>query len=62
MNTITRFFSLLLKEEDGNTSTEYAIMLAMIVIACIVGIFSTGDIQEIFWQRTATTLESVVPP
>jgi Flp pilus assembly pilin Flp len=62
MNTITRFFGLLLKEEDGNTSTEYAIMLAMIVIACIVGIFSTGDIQEIFWQRTATTLESVVPP
>jgi Flp pilus assembly pilin Flp len=62
MNTITRFFGLLLKEEGGNTTTEYAIMLAMIVIACIVGIFSTGDIQEIFWQRTATTLEGIVPP
>jgi Flp pilus assembly pilin Flp len=62
MNTIAKFFSLLFKKEDGNTATEYGIMLAMIVIACIVGIFSTGDIQEIFWQRTATTLEGIVPP
>lgn len=62
MNSLRKFVRTLFVEEDGNTATEYGLMLAMIVIACIVGIFSTGDVQEIFWQRTATKIEGIVPP
>ena len=41
------FLTHLLKDEDGPTAVEYAVMLALIVIACIssVGLLSaaTGD-------------------
>jgi pilus assembly protein Flp/PilA len=36
------FLKRLLKEEDGPTAVEYAVMLAMIVMVCIGAIRSVG--------------------
>ncbi len=32
-----------LKQEDGPTAVEYAVMLALIVVVCIAGIASLGS-------------------
>jgi pilus assembly protein Flp/PilA len=39
MNRIRQF----LKSEDGPTATEYAVMLALIIVACIGAITLLGD-------------------
>jgi len=31
-----------LKEEDGATAVEYAVMLALIILACIAGVLAVG--------------------
>ncbi len=31
-----------LKEEDGPTAVEYAVMLALIVVVCLAGVTSIG--------------------
>jgi pilus assembly protein Flp/PilA len=38
-NSIVNF----LKEEDGPTAVEYAVMLALIVVVCLAGITSLGQ-------------------
>ena len=50
MNTLKRF----LKSEDGPTATEYAVMLAMIIVACIAAITALGGVvNNSFTQTTA---------
>ncbi len=39
MDSIRKF----LKEEEGPTAVEYAVMLGMIIIACLAGINSVGS-------------------
>lgn len=41
-----------LKQEDGPTSVEYAVMLALIVVACIAAITTLG-------QQTNSTFSAV---
>ncbi len=38
LNTAKRF----LKSEDGPTATEYAVMLALIIVACIATVAALG--------------------
>jgi pilus assembly protein Flp/PilA len=43
-----------LQSEDGPTATEYAVMLALIIVACITAITSLSDgIQSTFNTVTA---------
>lgn len=42
-----------LKEEDGPTAVEYAVMLALIVVVCITAVGSVG-------QRVDQTFQDVV--
>jgi pilus assembly protein Flp/PilA len=45
MNRIKNF----LKSEDGPTATEYAVMLALIIVACIATITSLGGaVSDVF--------------
>ena len=39
---ITRSVQKFLKDEDGPTAVEYAIMLALIIVVCIVSITALG--------------------
>ena len=50
MNTLKRF----LRSEDGPTATEYAVMLALIIVACIAAITALGGaVNTSFTQTTA---------
>jgi pilus assembly protein Flp/PilA len=42
MATFARSFVNFLKREDGPTAVEYAVMLALIVVVCIVAITTIG--------------------
>jgi len=46
-----------LKEEDGPTAVEYAVMLALIVVVCIVAIERVGNAASAKFGSVATTLE-----
>lgn len=61
MNPIRKFTNLLFKDEEGNTATEYAIMMVLIVIVCLTGILSTSDFQQAIWQNTADKVEAIIP-
>jgi pilus assembly protein Flp/PilA len=40
-----------LKEEDGPTAVEYAVMLALIIVACIVSIGAVGISLNNTWDQ-----------
>ena len=52
LTTAKRF----IKSEDGPTATEYAVMLALIIVACIGAITLLGGQVEDMFTRTTTAL------
>ncbi len=52
MNQLIEF----LKNEDGPTAVEYAVMLAMIVITCSVAIAGLGQATLSLWNNSNTEL------
>lgn len=42
LNRVRQF----LKSEDGPTAVEYAVMLALIIVACIVAVKSVGGVAN----------------
>jgi pilus assembly protein Flp/PilA len=51
-NKVARF----LKSEDGPTAVEYAVMLALIVIVCLVSIQAIGTNANATFNSIATEL------
>jgi pilus assembly protein Flp/PilA len=45
-----------LKSEDGPTATEYAVMLALIIVVCILSITAIGNNANVKFQEVATAL------
>lgn len=43
MSTLARKVVSFLKKEDGPTAVEYAVMLALIIVVCIVAITALGS-------------------
>jgi pilus assembly protein Flp/PilA len=43
MRTVTKLLVNFLKNEDGPTAVEYAVMLALIVVVCIAAITTLGS-------------------
>ena len=43
VSTLTRKLVQFLKREDGPTAVEYAVMLALIIVVCIVAITTLGS-------------------
>jgi Flp pilus assembly pilin Flp len=58
---VNNLLGKLTRQEDGNSATEYAIMIALILVFCIAALLSTGDIQQAIWFNSATKVESIVP-
>ena len=54
MNHVIQF----LRSEDGPTSVEYAVMLALIIIVCIGAITLVGGETANFWGNNRTQLEN----
>ena len=51
-----RWVSNFLKAEDGPTAVEYAVMLALIVVACIAAITSFGQNTNSTFSFVGSTL------
>ena len=57
MKTLVEKTCMFLRSEDGPTATEYAVMLALIILLCFAAITLIGNkVSSIF-----TNLESGVP-
>lgn len=52
LSTVTRF----LNSDDGPTATEYAVMLALIIIACVATISLIGDGLNTTFGNVATAI------
>jgi pilus assembly protein Flp/PilA len=48
-----------LESEDGPTAVEYAVMLALIIIVCLVAITNIGNEANKTFQGVATELETI---
>lgn len=53
MLTVVKNF---LKDEDGPTAVEYAVMLALIVVVCIAAIQTLGTNAQATFQNVANTI------
>lgn len=62
MSLMTRSFVNFLKREDGPTAVEYAVMLALIIVVCIVAISALGSNASgtfrLVSQKVSTTASS----
>jgi len=54
MNLIKTF----LHEEDGPTAVEYAVMLSLIIVVCIVAVRAIGTSASSTFQRVATEIQN----
>jgi pilus assembly protein Flp/PilA len=54
------FLKKLLREEDGPTSVEYAVMLALIVAACIGAVQSMAAATASSFDSSAAELDGVL--
>ena len=43
LSNVTRFVTNFLKQEDGPTAVEYAVMLALIIVVCLAAITTLGQ-------------------
>lgn len=54
MNRVSHF----VRSEDGPTATEYAVMLALIIVVCLTAIGGIGTAANTTFGTTATALGS----
>ena len=47
-----------LKNEDGPTAVEYAVMLALIIVVCIAAISALGSNASTTFNKVGTTVAS----
>ncbi|MCH2182262.1 MAG: Flp family type IVb pilin [Mariniblastus sp.] len=55
LESIRRF----LKNDDGPTAIEYAVMLGVIVIFCLAVLFNLGEVQNGIWQESGEALSGM---
>ena len=58
VTAIARQVREFISRDDGPTSVEYAVMLAMIIIVCISAITLVGGETFDFWDNNRSELES----
>ena len=59
MSSFVKRAKQFLKSEDGPTATEYAVMLALIIVACIGAITALGGSVSTMFTGLSTTLSAV---
>lgn len=58
MNWLKEKFSRLIREEEGATATEYAVMLVLIIVVCLATIIFLGQKVEEGFNQVATALDN----
>ncbi len=56
MNALVNRAKVFLKSEDGPTATEYAVMLALIIVVCITAVKAIGTGASAKFNQVATEL------
>jgi pilus assembly protein Flp/PilA len=57
---MTKFLTTLLRDEDGPTAVEYAVMLALIVAACLGAVQAMAGATAGSFDQSAAELDSVL--
>ena len=52
------FFRRLLRDEEGPTAVEYAVLLALIIVAIMAGIGAVGSQTGGMWSNNQTQLNN----
>ena len=60
MNALIKRTKSFLVSEDGPTATEYAVMLALIIIACLTAISALGTKVNAVFGKVKTDLDTHV--
>jgi pilus assembly protein Flp/PilA len=58
MHRLTKSLKNFFQREDGPTAVEYAVMLALIIIVCIISIQAVGNNSSTKYRSVATSLGS----
>jgi pilus assembly protein Flp/PilA len=58
LSTLTCHVVDFLRNEDGPTAVEYAVMLALIIVVCVAAIQAVGTNASAKFQSVAQTLAS----
>ena len=58
MNAIAKRLVRFLKAEDGPTAVEYAVMLALIVVVCLISISAVGQQTNNTFSTTTAKLKA----
>ena len=58
MRTIAKRLVRFLKQEDGPTALEYAVMLALIIVVCIAAIGTVGGQANNTFSTTGAKIEA----
>jgi pilus assembly protein Flp/PilA len=56
MRKLTQKFVSFLKQEDGPTAVEYAVMLALIIVVCIAAIATLGSNANNTFSNVSTNV------
>ena len=56
MRKLAQFAATFLKQEDGPTAVEYAVMLALIIVVCIAAITALGSNANGTFTEVASTV------
>ncbi len=56
MYSFSRHFVEFLKNEDGPTAVEYAVMLALIIVVCITAITTLGSNASVTFSNTSLNI------
>jgi len=52
-----RWLTIFLRDEDGPTAVEYAVMLALIIVVCLVAIGALGTTASSLWGSNESNLD-----
>lgn len=58
MKNFTNSIVAFLKEEDGPTAVEYAVMLALIVVVCLAAVGTIGENSKAKFEEVGTAISS----
>jgi pilus assembly protein Flp/PilA len=58
MRCLSRILSRLVGDEDGPTAVEYAVMLALILVACVTIVTNLGHSVSSTFSKVNTALSS----
>ncbi len=57
--SIRQHVQAFLDRQEGVTTVEYALLLALIVVFSVSAILSSGEVQEALWFNTADRMEVI---